>query len=306
MDALLQSARELLGTMSPAQLAAINAGPQSMPAPATWDGNAATAAAVASNELDQRRGQLNNAHQTVSTAVSQANQISRDAHTGLRAIETAWANDKAALAPQANTPEGQAALLNAGQQRVHEATQLIHTAAQRFQGASQQVSATTADLRSSTGADDTHVQPLDSEHAPGWPKPHHPLDLADIKRLPPNQPGPYGHMPIADGVWVPDPSVNQLHPDMVGSTAKYPLDLADLRPLAPGELPRYGEMQLVPGWAVPDPTAPGYSPHPPRLPLDLQDIVKLPSDALGPRGYIRLSVLSDGSAIWVPDPNATH
>ncbi|EUA17450.1 hypothetical protein I552_0651 [Mycobacterium xenopi 3993] len=32
MDALLQSARELLGTMSPAQLAAINAGPQSMPA----------------------------------------------------------------------------------------------------------------------------------------------------------------------------------------------------------------------------------------------------------------------------------
>ena len=139
VDAQLQSARELLGTMSPAQLGSINSGPESMPAPATWSGDAATDAAATSEKLDQRRSQLKNAHQTINTAVFEANQISRDAHTGLRAIETRWANDKAALAPNAYTPESQAALLKAGQQRVQEATQLVQTAAQRFQGASQQV-----------------------------------------------------------------------------------------------------------------------------------------------------------------------
>ncbi|MDA3642092.1 hypothetical protein [Mycobacterium xenopi] len=312
VDALLQSARRLLGTMTPAQLGTINCGPDSMPTPASWSGDSAQQAAAAGAELDQHRDQLKTAYQAASSTTTEANKISREAHTSLRAVETAWDSDKAAAGPYANTAEGQAALLKAGQQRVQEATQVVRTAAERFQNASQRVSAVTATLPNAGKPEESHATPAGfgvGDQTPKDPAGHaskHPLDLAAIQHLPPNQPGPYGYMPIADGVWVPDPSVNQLHPGLVGSTAKYPLDLADLRQLAPGELPRYGEMQLVPGWAVPDPTAPGYSPHTPRIPLDLQDIVKLPADALGPRDYIRLSVLSDGSAIWVPDPNAAH
>ncbi|WP_084269319.1 hypothetical protein, partial [Mycobacterium avium] len=267
MDALLQSARRLLGTMTPAQPGTINSGPDSMPTPTTWSGNTAQQATTASTELDQHRDQLKTAYQAANSTIAEANKISREAHTSLRAVETAWNSDKAAAGPYVNTAEGQAALLKAGQQRVQEATQVVHTAAERFQNASQRVSAATATLPNAGTPGQSHTTPAgfgdggQTPKDPGGRTSKHPLDLAAIQHLPPNQPGPYGYMPIADGVWVPDPSVNQLHPGMVGSTAKHPLDLADLRQLAPGELPRYGEMQLVPGWAVPDPTAPGYSPH---------------------------------------------
>lgn len=146
VDAVLQSARQLLGTMSPAHLSAADYGPEHTAQPANWSGDAADTAKATSAQLDNHRGQLRTAHQAVGAAVTEANQISRAAHTGLRAVETAWASDKAALGPYANTPEGQAALLTAGQQRVQEATQVVDTAAGRFQAVAQQVQAAGLDL----------------------------------------------------------------------------------------------------------------------------------------------------------------
>ena len=137
--------------------------------------------------------------------------------------------------------------------------------------------------------------------------PKFPLDLTAIQRLAPGQPGPYGYMELVpgSGVWVPDPSVNELHPGTVGPSAKAPLDLGSIVRLAPGALGPPGYLELVPhsGVWVPDPGAPGFVPQPPKFPLDLGSIVRLAPGALGPPGYLELV---PHSGVWVPDPGAPH
>ncbi|WP_375488839.1 hypothetical protein [uncultured Mycobacterium sp.] len=88
---------------------------------------------------------------------------------------------------------------------------------------------------------------------------------------------------------------------------KYPLDLNDIKRLAPGAHGPYGYQELVPGSGVwiPDPATnavqPGFlPPGSAKYPLDLNDIKRLPVDALGPRGYMELI---PHSGIWVPDPH---
>jgi hypothetical protein len=135
--------------------------------------------------------------------------------------------------------------------------------------------------------------------------PKYPLDLSAIQRLAPGQPGPYGYMELVpgSGVWVPDPSVNGLHPGAVGPTAQAPLDLGSIVRLAPGALGPPGYTELVPhsGVWVPDPGSPGFVPAPPKFPLDLGSIVRLAPGALGPPGYTELV---PHSGVWVPDPAA--
>ncbi len=104
-----------------------------------WSGTAAETAITTSGELDHHRTHLHRVHTSASAVINDAAQISHTARTQLRTVETAWAADKIAVGPYANTPEGKAALLRAGQQRIHEATQVIQTAAAQFQGAAQQV-----------------------------------------------------------------------------------------------------------------------------------------------------------------------
>jgi len=144
--------------------------------------------------------------------------------------------------------------------------------------------------------------PLDPPKLPKFP-----LDLSAIQRLAPGAPGPYGYMELVpgSGVWVPDPSVNALHPGSVGPTAQGPLDLGSIVRLAPGALGPTGYMELVPhsGVWVADPTSPGFMPAPPKFPLDLGSIVRLAPSALGPPGYMELV---PHSGVWVPDPGAPH
>lgn len=65
------------------QLAAISPG-SAPPPPAAWTGSAADTATATSEELTQQRHQLHAAHTSAGTAITEAAQISRDAHTQLR------------------------------------------------------------------------------------------------------------------------------------------------------------------------------------------------------------------------------
>lgn len=132
IDAYLRDARELLGTgatpgnsrrprtdMRPAQ-------------PQSWIGSAADSAGATADRLDNDRGKLGSAHDRATQALDAAAGIARDAHSGMTTIENAWHSDKLALGPISNTPQGQAALLQAGMQRVSETQSLVFGVTTRF------------------------------------------------------------------------------------------------------------------------------------------------------------------------------
>lgn len=130
--------------MSPVQLD--TAFPASPPAPPSWDSGAARSAAEAGARLEQHVSDLHTAHQAVAAAITDANEISYNAHVQLNAVEHAWASDQAALGPAGATDDAQAGLLRAAQQHVHDVTAVVQTAAEQFQAAAQRIAAATAML----------------------------------------------------------------------------------------------------------------------------------------------------------------
>lgn len=85
------------------------------------------------------------------------------------------------------------------------------------------------------------------------------------------------------------------------------LDLDDIKYQDPQLRGPFGYMELVPhsGVWVPDPNTPGYRPHPPKAPLDYNDIQYYPQVPGQPRVLVPsgLMELVPGSGAWVPDPN---
>jgi len=146
VDDLLHQARQLLGTMNPVQFDL--AVPPAPPAPASWDSQAAGAAAETSARLDIVTAQLRSAHQAVAAAVVEANEIAHNAHTQLNAVENTWASDRAALDPASDTEDNQAGLLQAAHKHVQEVTAVVQLAAEQFQSAAQRIAAATASLSS--------------------------------------------------------------------------------------------------------------------------------------------------------------
>lgn len=142
VDAMLRHARQLLGTMNPVQLDV--AFPASPPHPASWDSDAAAAAADTGTLLAERAADLQAAHQAVAAAIAEANEISRNAHVQLTAVENAWASNQAAADPAAATDDAQAGLLHAAQQHVLDVTAVVQTAAEQFQAAAQRIAAAKA------------------------------------------------------------------------------------------------------------------------------------------------------------------
>lgn len=138
VDALLRTARETLGTgTAPSGPPAPRLGEQLTP-PATWHGDSSARAHQHNTDLDTTRATLRTAHHTVSTLVTDAAAITRDAHT--REV------DKAALNPLSDTAEGRAALIRAAMIRVGEATEIINETATQFSDAAKQVPALDARL----------------------------------------------------------------------------------------------------------------------------------------------------------------
>jgi hypothetical protein len=289
VDALLMQARELLGSYT-APSAPASAPASSLPSPGRWGGGAAEAATAASERLDGHQTHLRVTHTAAGAVIEHAAHISREAHTQLRAVEVAWSNDKAAIGPFANTPTGQAALLQAGQQRVQEATAVVQSAAERFHGAAEQIRTLTGQLQPG------ETSTLDFGGPPQSPPPQDPphgedrrywLDLDKIVRVEDGELAPYGYTQIGPNLFHPRgdgglPAPNPLDP------ATHPLDVADIVTRGPHELGPYGYQELAPGVFAPDPDGLTVKPPwpAPHQPVDIRDVLEVPDGQLAPRGYI--------------------
>lgn len=303
VDALLQHARQLLGASTPdPEPAALGEPNLAGKHPTSWDGDASTEAAATTTTLDSQRDQLRSTHRSAATTIAAANTIGQNARDSLTAVETAWQQDKSTFTP--TTAQGQAALLQAGQQRITEATQIVEDTASQYQSAAQQLQAHSSELGS-----DSHptIQAVDFSDPPQQPQTDDPrkywLGTDDIVTLKPGALGPNGYMELApnSGVWVPDPRDFPIGVDRTPTTS--PIDLSRVVHLAPGQLGPYGYKELVPGsgtW-IPSPNSLVVTPDPgpPQSPIDLRKIVQIPAGQLGPSGYTELV-----PGTWVPDPRA--
>lgn len=167
VDAYLRQARTLLGTGVPATM---SPGPPPTPAPASpdsWNGAAAAAAERPAELLHGHRGQLGDARDRAIQALDAGAGIAADAHRGLDSIESAWNSDKAALAPFVDTPEGQAALAQAGIQRITETQALVFDISTSFGAAAAEVADATATLP--TPASGEAHDPIGADSAEGDP-----------------------------------------------------------------------------------------------------------------------------------------
>ncbi|BEL42047.1 C40 family peptidase [Mycobacteroides abscessus] len=168
VDAVIQQAHTLLGTAQPPTPDPPPTPTPPPSAPSHWDGPASTAAHHTSTTLHTKRNQLHTAHTAAITAMSTGPEIAHTARTSLTAIETAWHTDKNTFGPFANTPEGHAALLRAGNTRIAETHALVVDTATRYGHAATGVDAATEDLPNT----DEHPVTPDSPDDPTHPHDH--------------------------------------------------------------------------------------------------------------------------------------
>lgn len=308
VDAILQQARQLLGSPALPHLAGADFGAPNLAGehPASWQGQASTRASANATALDKTREQLHSVYGSAATVITSANQYGHQARTELAAVDAAWQHDKATLARNAGTPQGHAALLQAAQQRVEEARRIVERTAKQYQQAATQMRATTEQLPQS-GDPTMHAarfgtapkSPAKDDAQQYW------LDLDRIVQLAPDAKGPYGYIELSpgSGVWVPDP--NHYPPGGGLSPAHRPIDLDRIERLAPGAKGPYGYTELVPNSGVwvpsPSPLVPTPDPGIPRHPIDLRTLVQPPPGGRAPYGYIELV-----PGAWIPDPDAHH
>lgn len=175
VDAFIQHARQLLGVATVAGTPRATAEDELADRhPSGWGGDASAGAGAAARRLDGFRTQLRSSQAGVHTAVESANQISQRARIRLDVVEAEWQQDKAVLGQLADTSEGKAALLAAGQQRIAETTDIVEESASEFQRVSAQVRGAVVGLPrevmpASSGGPDEH----DHEHEP----PHYVTDI---------------------------------------------------------------------------------------------------------------------------------
>lgn len=308
VDAILQQARQLLGSTALPDLAEADFGAPDLAdkQSATWEGQASTRATAHNAALDNSRDQLRTVYGSAATVIASANQYGQHARKELAAVDAAWQHDKATLSRNAGTPEGHAALLQAAQQRVDEASRIVEQTAQQYQQAAKQMRSTTEQLPDS---DEHTTQAAGFGNAPKAPAKddaqQYWLDLDRIVELAPGAKGPYGYIELSpgSGVWVPDP--NHYPPGGGLSPAHRPVDLDRIERLAPGAKGPYGFTELVPNsgvWAPsPSSLVPTPDPGMPRHPIDLRDLVQPPAGGRAPYGYIELV-----PGAWIPDPDAHH
>ena len=139
VDAVIHQARTLLGTGQPATPAPPITGGTPPSMPHQWAGPAADNAQTTSTRLHHHRQRLSSAHADATTAMVNGTHIATDAHRNLDIIEADWTADKNTLGRYADTPEGQAALTQAGMRRITETHSLVFGTAKQYGDASHQV-----------------------------------------------------------------------------------------------------------------------------------------------------------------------
>lgn len=146
VDEALREARTLLGAMTPVGNTAAFAVTAPANPPTSWDSTASAAAGAAGTTLDDQLTHLQHSHQAVTAAIAEANEITRNAHTQLNAVENTWASDRAAAEPGADTSETQGALLQAAHHHINDITAVVQAAAEQFQTAAARIAAAAAAL----------------------------------------------------------------------------------------------------------------------------------------------------------------
>lgn len=116
----------LLGSAPPPALAGLRP-PTPAPEAPRWEGGASQAAAEKSRQLNDTRHGLYTAHHRAQVLIDHAGQVITKARLEMRGVQADWERDKAAIAPFASRPEGQAALAASGQLRLSEASHIITT-----------------------------------------------------------------------------------------------------------------------------------------------------------------------------------
>lgn len=178
VEVWLQSARELIGTTISPELPTLSYAhaPQSLDA---WNGRAESNARATGLALNGQRDRLRAAHDSLAETARQASLITQGVHRELAAIEQDWKQDLLVLKHISDTPQGQAALLQAAQSRINEAIQAMQEAGGQFTLAAERVRAAAGELLQepgrytsaaalptpNTGADSTEVhavRPLNS------------------------------------------------------------------------------------------------------------------------------------------------
>lgn len=265
VDAALHQARQLLGTVTPPDITTPSYGDQPPEPPANWAGGASEKSHTVSTELDSQRDQIRTTHHQVAAVVAQANQLVHQADTGLTSVEQAWEQDKATLAPFADTPEGQAALLQAGQLRVNEATELIHSTATQYQQTAGQLQALTSNLP---------LAPQMPPQDPLWPTPP-----------PPDEPE----------AGMPRSTLDGIH----GTDSK---DMPIIT--KPGELGP-PDTSLFPGGQGWEEAYPGSGVWIPQEQISGKLFIQPPDrpDLLPPYGYEEIGRAPDGAILYWPEPS---
>jgi hypothetical protein len=146
VDEVIRDARTLLGAMTPVGAMTAFAVTPPVNPPTSWDSSAGTAAGAAGANLDGQLTQLQLAHHSVTAAITEADEITRNAHSQLTAVENAWASDQAATDPGAETTEGHAGLLQSARQHINDVTAVVQAAAEQFQTVATRIAAAGAAL----------------------------------------------------------------------------------------------------------------------------------------------------------------
>jgi hypothetical protein len=282
VDEVLRQARAVLGDMTLPQLPTRSGGnTAAVQAPSQWSGPAAESATAATDRLIEKHTQFHSVRAAATGVINQAASISQDAHTQLRTVEQAWASDKAAIGPYARTASGQAALLQAGQLRVQEATMVVQNAAERYGQAAQKITMLSGELPESGPGRDPLPQSPQPKDPPHGKDPRYWIDIDQLTYVPDGKLAPYGYQQVGPNLYHPMPG-NPIGAAM--PAAKFPLDADDLVHVSPGQLGPAMSKQILPGWFTHVPVQ-GEALPPPKAPIDIRDIVHVPAGQLAPYNY---------------------
>jgi len=206
----------------------------------------------------------------------------------------------AQAAATARTPAAQRAVLQALHAEVSQANSVVTSTEQQATGIAGHIRA--LDYRSQGGVraagfggalpTDRPPDPPHGKDPPYW------IDVTRIIHVPGGQMAPYGTKQIGPGLWYP---VDDGRLMSGPPAAKYPLDISEITTRNPGEPGTYGTTELAPGIFAPDPRQ-TYSPDPPwpppRLPIDVRDVIHVPEGQLAPPDYIQYL-----PGWWAPQPS---
>lgn len=147
VDAILQQARQLLGTgLAVEAPAATFGGDVSGDQLSGWEGQAGEGVVAEQAAIEGSRERLRAAYGSAAQVIAMVNQHGEQARRDLAAVEQGWQHDKESADTGVDVPEGPAGILQAAQRRIDEAAGIVERTAALYQQAAQQIRTAVGDL----------------------------------------------------------------------------------------------------------------------------------------------------------------